>query len=574
MNSFVNLISYFGPQNALCGFDASNYVYQVCGFKGSSAIVFSGESIKTIFVDPRYTLQAKKECFGFEVIECKNLHFDCEEIKNWYEEKISCGLKKIYFDPNNISLNQIENIKQNFFKIDFDEKKFIKQIFKKPSIEEYEKKYEGSCFHEKRNLLLEKISLNYDTENFAFLITSPKSIAWLFNLRVKKDDWIHSCSPTFPSIALITKKESLLVVDAKLPSDIKVFENVKILESDINFFNENICDFIDYKKIKNVLFNKNQISKSIYDSIKDLECNLIEVKDFCLDLRNKKNKTEIENIKKIQKIESVAIIKLMNWLEHQDNINEFEISEKLEEFRNSSNLYQGKSFSSIIANGENSAIIHYQPNNINSKIIDKEKVLLMDVGGHYLGGTTDMTRTIWLSKKNPSEEISYIYTLILKGHIALANAIFPIETTGKQLDILARQFLWKNLKNYPHGTGHGISNYLAVHDCSIAISSYYDGAGFEDGCLVSNEPGFYIENNFGIRLENIMLSKKVNDDFLCFEVITKVPFDCNLINFQMLNEEEKKWLIDYHESILNDLNNNLDNELKNWLIDRVKKFYD
>jgi Xaa-Pro aminopeptidase len=244
-------------------------------------------------------------------------------------------------------------------------------------------------------------------------------------------------------------------------------------------------------------------------------------------------------------------------------ISELDVSNKLEELRRCNNRYKGKSFESIIAYGGNAAVVHYKPTNNSSTFSVPNKVLLIDVGGHYLGATTDMTRTIWLGEKC-NKDVVETYTNVLKGHIALDTAKFPVETTGAQLDILARQFLWQNQQDYGHGTGHGVGNYLAVHEGNMSISRT-NSVSLEAGMILSNEPGFYKEGEYGVRLENLMKVCQFDGNFLCFKTLTLVPFDEKLIDFARLSTEEKFWLKNYHEKVIEKLKPHLSDAAFAWL---------
>jgi Xaa-Pro aminopeptidase len=286
--------------------------------------------------------------------------------------------------------------------------------------------------------------------------------------------------------------------------------------------------------------------------------------------RSLKNATELANAEIVHAIEGAAITELLYWIhdryskEGGDKISELDVSNKLEELRRCSDRYKGKSFESIIAYGENAAVVHYKPTKGNfSNFSTPNRVLLIDVGGHYLGATTDMTRTIWLGDKS-NKNVVEAYTSVLKGHIALATAKFPLETTGAQLDVLARQFLWQKQQDYGHGTGHGVGNYLAVHEGNMGISRR-NLVPLEAGMILSNEPGFYKEGKYGIRLENLMKVRQFGGEFLCFETLTLVPFDERLINFSRLSIEEKAWLKNYHEKVVEKLKPLLSNAAFAWL---------
>ncbi|MDR3285396.1 MAG: M24 family metallopeptidase [Holosporales bacterium] len=559
----IHIICHFELQNALCGNGNSESVLAQSGFTGSSALLVIGDSKKAIFVDSRYTIQAQKECPNFNVIECSSLTFKNEKIRQWILDNFG-GTSQILYSAKEVSHSYFEQMKEAFPDAEIigsfgepTEFKFLEGGYRvqEPSvlnihehlstettnqkldsesliaesdkaqgiwkIEEYPYQYAGQTFANKKNAFIKKITEDLLPKNqWAFLITSPESIAWLFNLRVQGKT--KNCSPTFPSAALLSQERTfLLIPENSINFDLEDFKKVTFFQKNPIFFEETLKNIIEKQENITIFYNEKQISQSFFDTLEKGNCKLISAKDYCMELRGEKNEIEIENAKKIHKIEAVAIIRLFVWIKEQANITkvkEYDILEKLEEFREQSTCYKGPSFHSIIAYGANAAIVHYCPTKEKSSSVNTDNVLLLDVGGHYLGGTTDMTRTIWISSKTKENdnsnnnycevpaEIREAYTNVLKGHIALAMATFPQGTAGNQLDILAKQFLWKNQKNYSHGTGHGVGNYLAVHEGPFTISPY-NNFGFKRGFFVSNEPGFYKKDHFGIRLENMMVSE-------------------------------------------------------------------
>jgi Xaa-Pro aminopeptidase len=237
---------------------------------------------------------------------------------------------------------------------------------------------------------------------------------------------------------------------------------------------------------------------------------------------------------------------------------ELEVVDKLLYFRKQQREFIGESFETIAAAGENAAIIHYNPALKTSRTVDD--ILLLDSGGQYKHGTTDITRTVSIIE--PSEEQKLFYTLVLKGHIALASAVFPVGTSGSQLDLLARQFLWKYAKDYNHSTGHGIGYMAHVHEGPMVIARNND-IPLRPGMLLSNEPGYYQEGGFGIRLENMMVVVE-HDGYLSFETISLVPFDHKFICQEFLSPEDINWLCRYNRRIISSLA--LQDIISHWLM--------
>ncbi|MBQ8437090.1 MAG: M24 family metallopeptidase, partial [Alphaproteobacteria bacterium] len=247
---------------------------------------------------------------------------------------------------------------------------------------------------------------------------------------------------------------------------------------------------------------------------------------------------------------------------------ELDIVAKLNEFRQSGENYFSNSFDTIAGYASNSAIIHYHPTENTNLSLQADSLLLLDSGAQYLDGTTDITRTIALG--SPSDGMIHDYTLVLKSHIALANAYFPEGTTGLSLDAIARAPLWKYGKNYSHGTGHGVGFFLNVHEGPCSISSRNGNIPLSEHMITSIEPGYYKENHYGIRIENLAQVVRIsNDNFeqptLGFEPLTLVPLDKNLINKHLLTQDELMWLNNYHQTVFEKLSPLLNNQEQEWL---------
>jgi Xaa-Pro aminopeptidase len=295
-------------------------------------------------------------------------------------------------------------------------------------------------------------------------------------------------------------------------------------------------------------------------------------------LKAVKNEVEIQHTRKVMEKDGVALLRFFMWLEKEINqgniVNEFDCGEKIAEFRKGMKDYIGESFSPIVGYAGHGAIVHYSASPEKSYNLKPEGILLIDSGGQYLDGTTDITRTISLGK--PAKEQRKHFTLVLKGHIAVATAIFPYGTKGFHLDILARKDLWQNQLNYGHGTGHGVGFFLNVHEGPQGISpNPAVNQIFETGMITSNEPGLYIEGQYGIRIENLILSKELPDRgtgrYLEFETLSLFPVDLNLIDWSMLNETETAWINDYHARVYEYLSPHLDAKERAWLKSKTAK---
>jgi Xaa-Pro aminopeptidase len=274
--------------------------------------------------------------------------------------------------------------------------------------------------------------------------------------------------------------------------------------------------------------------------------------------KSQKNSAEILGAIKAHEADGLALTKFLFWLEKSlkngAEIDEILAAEKLLEFRAQNPAFLYPSFNSISAFASNGAVIHYAPTPKTNKKISGNSLYLIDSGGQYFCddfcGTTDVTRTICVG--DPSAEMIENFTRVLKGHIALARVKFPIGTTGSQLDALARFHLWQAGLDYDHGTGHGVGSFLSVHEgpCGISKRAHQE---LLPGMILSNEPGFYLDGKYGIRIENLMLVEKINDKFLGFRTLTLAPIDERLIDFKMMTYPEKKWLENYHGEVARNL---------------------
>ena len=384
--------------------------------------------------------------------------------------------------------------------------------------------------------LLSKFSTDY------LFITSPQSICWLLNIR--GNDLIYT--PLIMAYCLINQKGHL-----------EIFSKLQ------NFVNNcHNLSFYSFEQIKDRILSINNQNKSIqFDYSKTPiwfyhnlnKKNIVNNDDPCLLLKSIKNKSEITGFKYSMIQDGIALTKLIFWLQKniRDNIKvtETSIDKKLSFFKKKNSLFKTKSFETISAYAQNSALIHYNPYCGNNLNITTNSFYLLDCGSQYTCGTTDITRTFYFGTPTNAQRLHY--TLVLKGLINLSSLFFPKKTSGSQVDVLARQFLWNQLLDYPHSTGHGVGHYSSVHEGPQGISKF----NYQELCanmIITIEPGYYIPGKYGIRLENMVIIKEVekNKNFLQFQTLTLAPIEYNLIDTNLLTLQEKKWLLLYHEKIL------------------------
>jgi len=291
-----------------------------------------------------------------------------------------------------------------------------------------------------------------------------------------------------------------------------------------------------------------------------------------------KNEVEIAHFRNVMEKDAVALTKLFMWLDKtldEQSVTEYDLAEKLASLRSEQKGYYGESFGAISGYAGNGAIVHYGPKKETAAEIKKEGILLLDSGGQYLDGTTDITRTVAMGPATAEQKKHF--TLVLKGHIAVDQLEFPEGFNGYQFDAFARQFMWKQGLNYFHGTGHGVGFFLNVHEGPHGISFVLGGRSkkpFVPGMVTSNEPGFYVTDQYGIRVENLVLTKVVQETeygkFLGHETLTLFPIDQELIDTELLSRDELVWIDSYHEVVYERVSKHLNDEEKSWLEEQCK----
>ncbi|MCR5225067.1 MAG: M24 family metallopeptidase [Alphaproteobacteria bacterium] len=500
------------------------------GFSPSAGAVVIAQPRSAIFVDGRYTLAAQN-CIDknkFEIAEFKK-----SAIINWIKENILAG-STIAYDAAFFSIEELE-----FFTANLNEYRFLAIDLKQELAPPYSSA-QLKLINVPTDNSIDKFDFIYkaieENELDAYLVSDTCSVAWLLDFRNLNEKF----TPVFVGHLLITKShEIFLYTDDICPINLAT-KTLSALLKDISVFAKVGAD-------------KNQTPATI-------NCNnLVHVNNPCALPQSIKNDVEVENIKVVAKKDSVALINFLHWFHNCETpIFELDAVEKVHYFRAQQDGFIGESFATIAAADENAAVVHYAPSIESNKII--KNVLLLDSGGQYKYGTTDITRTIALHSPTLKEKL--YYTLVLKGHIAIANAKFPKGTTGAQLDSFARQFLWQYNADYGHSTGHGIGYMLHVHEGPVGISKS-SNVPLQSNMLLSNEPGYYLANNFGIRLENMMIVQNASKNFLKFDTISLVPFDVKFIDFSLLTRPELNWLRTYHKKILTELD--LEPNVRNWV---------
>ena len=512
----------------------------ISGFTGSTGLALILKNKSYLFVDGRYTLQAKKEIYkDFKICEIP-------KIKPYYILKNLNKEITLGFDPKLFTSNTLKNIISNsLIKIKPINNNLIDTIWKNKTKVNNNKFYilEKKCHGESFVNKISKVSKFLKFKDIHYLLTTAvENISWLLNIRGSD----ASSSPLTNGKILFNKNGKIIFFTniKKITPQIKKSFGKKVI-----FIKEEL--FVNYlRKIKNskILIDKKTCSfyyeKNIHSSNK-----LIDIEDPIYLLKAIKNKTEISNAKIAHLFDGIALTKFIFWLKNnykKTKITEVSAQNKLEKYKKQNKNYLYPSFNTISGFGGNGAIVHYRSNNNTNKEIKGNNLYLLDSGSQYFYGTTDVTRTIAIG--NLSSFQKKIYSYVLKSHIAVASYKLKKSTLGKHIDKIARVPLLKLGYNYSHGTGHGVGYFLNVHEGPQGLSPF-NNHKILPGMILSNEPGFYKENNFGIRIENLIYCKKINNNHSKFINLTMVPIDKDCINNKLFNKNEINWINNYHQKI-------------------------
>tara|TARA_A100001234_G_scaffold203863_1_gene198350 strand:+ start:2507 stop:4198 length:1692 start_codon:yes stop_codon:yes gene_type:complete len=547
--SNYNLDGYIVPKNDefFSEYSAKDRLKKITNFSGSAGFAVVLKQSNYLFVDSRYTLQAKIESGNnFKVLGYEKL-LNCKVFKNLvigldptlFTKK---QIKKI-FTKNKVKLIK-ENLIDNFHKFRYLNNKPFYSLDKKIVGEDYKNK-------------IKKIVKYLKTKGLDHIfITAPENVAWILNIR----GYDNPTSPIPNSYLLISKDYKKYII-AKKNKLKKLITEKKIKQSEI-IEPKDIDYFLNTLKGKSISIDSKTCS-IYFEQILNKKLKIFKSDDPTYLLKSIKNKTEVNNMIKAHINDGIALTKFLYWIKeiNKKKISEIDAQNKLEAFRKKNKDYLFPSFNTIAGTGKNAAIVHYRATNNNTKIINKKDIFLCDSGGQYSYGTTDVTRTICFSKQK--KNIKKIFTQILKGHIAVARTNLNKINVGKEIDKRARKFLNEDGLDYGHGTGHGVGHFLNVHEGPQAISKY-NNIKIKEGMILSNEPGFYKKNHFGMRIENLIYVKKEGKNLL-FKNLTLAPIEKDLIDYKILTKSERDYLFDYHLEVYSKISFFLKRNEKKWL---------
>lgn len=540
----------------------------ISGFTGSAGTVVVLRDKAGLWTDSRYFLQAAEQLSGSDITLYKEMLSETPSITEFLCENLKPG-ESASIDGKMFSVLQVEQMQKELAKYHLQVNIFgdpLNAVWKdRPAMPQtpafiYEAQYAGrSCIEKVNTIRTELKKKGAD----ALFLSALDEIAWTLNLRGSD---VH-CNPVVISYLLITQDEIVYFISPEKVT--KEVENY-LKEQHVNIQNYNEVEAVlNTFTGRNLLIDPAKTNYAIYSAINSA-CTIIRESSPIALLKAIRNEQEIAGIHAAIQRDGIALVKFLRWLETavpSCKETELSIDEKLHAFRAEQPLYMGESFDTIAGYKEHGAIVHYSATPETNATILPKGFLLLDSGAQYLDGTTDITRTIALGELTDEEMTDY--TLVLKGHIALAMAKFPAGTRGVQLDVLARMPLWKHGMNFLHGTGHGVGHFLSVHEGPQSIRMNENPVTLQPGMVTSNEPGVYKAGSHGIRTENLTLVCKEQEgmfgDYYKFETITLCPICKKGIIKKLLSAEEIEWLNEYHRNVYEKLSPDLNEEEKAWL---------
>lgn len=541
------------------------------GFTGSAGVAVVLDDKAAIFVDGRYTLAARDQVDTavFEIVPIVE-----KSVGEWLLENASPS-SKIGFDATLHTEASILRLRKETSKVNLElvptGDNLVDAVWSNRPGEPMEMivphpvAFAGRSSEDKRNDVAAKlIEQGADVS----IVTSPASIAWLLNIR--GGDVAHTPLPLCRSIIDNEGRVSLYANENKISDELLTH-----LGNSVSV--QNPEDFLDAlteigKSKKTALVDPSSTPFATINQLDESGACIIRAEDPCVLPRATKNQTELDGTRSAHHRDGAALSRFLCWLESATKtgvVDEITAVQKLESLRAENGDLRDISFETISGAGPNGAIVHYRVTEQTNRTLEPGTLFLVDSGGQYLDGTTDVTRTIAIG--SPSDEHKDRFTRVLKGHIGLAAARFPEGTTGAELDVLARLALWKAGLNFDHGTGHGVGSYLGVHEGPQSISKRSFSVALKPGMIVSNEPGYYKTGDYGIRIENLVIVSQPIDieggerPMMGFETITLAPIDLNLVNPSLLTAEETTWLNAYHNTVRNVISPLVDDTTTDWL---------
>ncbi|MFV0391168.1 MAG: aminopeptidase P family protein [Paludibacteraceae bacterium] len=547
----------------------------ISGFDGSAGTVALTLKKAGLWTDSRYFLQGADQLKGTHIELMKQGLPETLEIIPWLSTELKKG-DKVAVNTEMFSVNAFAGMQSQLelSGIELVSLDLLKDVWTdRPELPQnpffvFDVKYNGMSVAEKLEMLREEMKkLHADV----FVMSALDEIAWLFNIRGNDVEY----NPVVIAYALVDEKSaSLFITPEKVIGEGQEYLNTNGIS--VKNYADISKELGKIAKSKAVLIDAGKFNQSLFEAI-PAECAKRTAMSPVFKLKAVKNKVEMKGVRNAMMKDGIALTRFFIWLEKSlekgEKLTEISITDKLRNFREEQKYFKGDSFGTIAGYAGHGAIVHYKATPESDAEIKRDGILLLDSGGQYLDGTTDITRTVALSK--PSKRQKRDYTMVLKGHIQLAMAKFPVNTRGSQLDILARKAMWDEGINYGHGTGHGIGFFLNVHEGPQNIRMDENPITLVEGMIISNEPGLYRTDEYGIRIENLVhvipAEKTEFGQFLQFETLTLCYIDTKLVDDKMLTDVERKWLNDYHDRVYKTIAPHLSEKERKWLGKKTKK---
>lgn len=546
----------------------------ISGFTGSAGMVVVTLDKAALWTDSRYFLQAEEQISGTGIDLVKMRTPGFPEPDQWLKANLEKG-SVVGTDEWNVSANQFTSMQKSLDEagISFAEAGDLLDAIwpNRPALPDspvYEHHLEFACTSRTEKIAIIAKELQKAGAEMQ-IVTALDDLAWTLNLRGTDVEF----NPVFVAYAVVSANKTVLfVIGTKVSAELKAkleSENIEVKGySEITGYLQNL------PQGTKILIDRDRTNQAILKNI-PADCKIVPGLSIPCQLKAIKSKSEVLHIRNAQRKDGVALVEFIHWIKSNVGkmpISEYTVAEKLNEIRAKQEGFKGISFYPIVGYKEHGAIVHFHVEEHNALPVEKDGFLLFDSGGQYLDGTTDTTRTIALSELSAQQKSDF--TITLKGMISLTNVVFPVNTRGYHLDIMARKDMWRNGLNYGHGTGHGVGYFLNVHEGPMSIRQEFNDRVIEEGMVMSNEPALYRLGEYGLRTENMMVCVKDRSteygDFLRFETLTLCPIDLGAIDKSLLNSEEIQWLNDYHQWVYNELSPFLDEELKAFLKEETR----
>ena len=546
----------------------------ISGFTGSAGTAVVGLEKAGVWTDSRYFLQGAEQLEGSGFDLMKMGMPETPDIISWIGAELKAG-ERVGVNAQMFSVNGYAAMKAELkiYGVELVSIDLPAQVWKdRPALPVdpffvFDTQYTGCATTEK--LTLVRAELKKARAN-TFIMSALDDIAWLFNIRGKDVDY----NPVVIAFALVEEqKATLFVAPEKLTDDTSAYllsQGVDVAPYSAVYNSLNALD-----SSKTVLVDGAKLNQSLFEAI-PAACGIQNTMSPVFKLKSIKNEVEMAGIRRAMIKDGVALTRFFKWLEENlktGKLTEVSVDRKLYEFRSQQENFVGESFGTIAGFGPHGAIVHYSATEESASTLKADNIFLLDSGGQYLDGTTDITRTVSLGTPTVQQKIDF--TLVLKGHISLTTAVFPVGTRGSQLDVLARKAMWDLGLNYGHGTGHGVGHFLNVHEGPQSIRMEENPIVLQEGMYMSNEPGLYRTNKYGIRTENLVhivpAMKTEFGQFLKFETVTLFPIDQVLIDVELLTDAEVDWLNAYHKKVYELIAPKLDGDEREWLSKKCAK---